>query len=98
MRPRQKALSLAYEQFRAELSAILYHEDPVSIGDAIGAPQDEYDAEAARLAAAIRSMRTRTEVAEQLHHMFGTTTDILSDKVYRAVRKFQIRAETDQRS
>jgi hypothetical protein len=47
-------LSQAYEELHASLSAILYEEDPLGAGSSVGSPNDEYDGEAARLAASLR--------------------------------------------
>ena len=51
---REKLLSQVYEELHASLSAILYEEDPLGAGSSVGSPSDEYDHEAARLAASLR--------------------------------------------
>ncbi len=46
---RTRALSRAYQDFNRRLMTILYEEDPAGVGSSVGAPEDEYAAEAAEL-------------------------------------------------
>src|SRR6266571_1349841 len=89
-----EALSLAYKQLCEELSGALYDEDPASMGSTVGAPRNEYDGEAARLASALRDTRTRNEVALHLYKMFGDCSESLVERVDKALAKFRMRSET----
>lgn len=98
MSARNEALALAYKQLCEELSAALYDEDPASMGSTVGAPRDEYDGEAARLASLLRDSRSRDEVTLHLHKMFGDHSESLVERVDKALAKFRIRSETAKRT
>ena len=72
---RQKLLSQAYEKLHASLSAILYEEDPLGAGSSVGSPSDEYDHEAARLAASLR--QTNGDARTALNRVFGEGDEAL---------------------
>jgi len=72
---REKLLSQAYEELHASLSAILYEEDPLGAGSSVGSPPDEYDHEAARLAASLRQTDGNTRTA--LSQVFGEGDEAL---------------------
>jgi hypothetical protein len=66
---REKRLSEAYAELHAGLSAILYEEDPLGAGSSVGSPDDEYEGEAARLAASLR--QTNGDARTALAQVFG---------------------------
>lgn len=72
---REKRLSQAYEELHATLSAILYEEDPLGAGSSVGSPYDEYDHEAARLAASLR--QTDGDARTALSRVFVEGDDAL---------------------
>ena len=53
----KKDLVRAYRQFCDELSKVLCEEDPLGIGSQICTPEDEYDDEAAHLAADLKGVQ-----------------------------------------
>lgn len=76
---RKQVLTDAYTKLHAEVSAVLYDEDPEGMGVTTGSPDDEYSGEATKLilhlqkrgdhenvAAAVREMYIR-QVEERLH-------------------------------
>jgi hypothetical protein len=94
---RNESLSHAYTQLCEELSAALYEEDPASMGSSVGAPLDEYDGEAARLASALRESRSTEEITLHLRDMFGECSESLAERVRKALAKFRMRSETVRR-
>jgi hypothetical protein len=72
---RERLLSQAYEELQASLSAILYEEDPLGAGSSVGSPNDEYDGEAARLAASLR--QTDGDARTALSWVFGEGDEAL---------------------
>src|SRR5438132_6100459 len=94
MNSRNEALTSAYVQLCDELSATLYDEDPSGMGSTAGAPRDEYDGEAARIAAALRNSRSRDEIASHLEKSYGNCSPALIDRVERAIAKFRMKSET----
>lgn len=72
---REKLLSQAYEELHASLSAILYEQDPLGAGSSVGSPSDEYDQEAARLAASLR--QTNGDARTALSRVFGEGDEAL---------------------
>jgi hypothetical protein len=95
---RNEAMAHAYRQLCEELSAALYEEDPASMGSAVGAPHDEYDGEAARLASKLRDVRSRDEILSHLRELFGTCSEPLAERVDKALAKFRLRTETARRT
>jgi hypothetical protein len=93
MSERNEALGLAYKQLCEELSGALYDEDPAGMGRSAGAPRDEYDGEAARMAAALRGVRSLEEIASRLRSTFGECSPSLLERVERAFAKFRIRSD-----
>jgi hypothetical protein len=98
VKARNEAMARAYKQLLNELSAILYEEDPASMGSTVGAPLDEYDGPAARLAAALHEVRARDEIASRLREMFGDCSESLAERVDRALAKFRMLSETARRT
>jgi hypothetical protein len=90
----RKELALAYERLCDELSRVLYEEDPARIGKSIGAPRDEYNEEAARLATALRTVSSRDEIEQVLQQVFHTKSTALVERVERAMTKFHWRTST----
>ena len=72
---REKLLSQAYDELHASLSAILYEEDPLCAGKSVGSPNDEYEGEAARLAASLR--QTDGDARTALRRVFGEGDEVL---------------------
>jgi aryl-alcohol dehydrogenase-like predicted oxidoreductase len=72
---REKQLSRAYEELHAALSAILYEEDPLGAGSSVNSPTDEYDGEAARLAASLH--QTDGDVRTALDRVFSQDPEAL---------------------
>lgn len=97
MNARNEALARAYKQLCEELSAALYDEDPASMGSTVGAPHDEYNEEAARLASALRNSRSRDDITLHLREIFGDCSESLAERVDKALAKFRIRSETARR-
>jgi hypothetical protein len=94
MKNRKEALAAAYERFHGELSSLLYEIDPASMGASIGAPKDEYDGMAARLAAALKDLKHDTEVDALLFQILGVRDQTLVAGVAKALRRFKLDAET----
>lgn len=92
MKTRNEALTRAYEALCQELNIALYEEDPASMGSSVGAPRDEYAAEAARLAATIKSSGSPDEVESHLREMFAATSDALVQRVEQALAKFRMQS------
>lgn len=90
----KKDLARAYEQLCDELRTVLYEEDPARMGKSIGAPRDEYDGEAVRLATALRNTRSRDQIEQLLRQIFHTTSTTLVERVERAMTKFRWRTST----
>lgn len=90
---RRHAMTQAYQQFCAELSAVLYEEDPGGFGRSVGAPLDEYASSAARLAVALKDAADGHDIAMRLHETVGTSTDQLIERVAAALSKFRNRCE-----
>ena len=84
-------LTRAYQQFCSELSRVLYEEDPARMGTSVGAPHDEYDGEAVRLAAALRDARSDEQVERVLIQAFHGAPARLVERVGRALTKFRWR-------
>src|SRR5438874_1550994 len=78
---REKVLTDAYLELHSTLSGILYDEDPLGAGSSVGSPRDEYDDEAARLAALLR--QTEGDSRTSLDRMFdaGEQTEQLAERV-----------------
>lgn len=91
---RTKLLTSAYREFKEALSRALYEEDPAGMGASVGAPLDEYDAEAARLAVALRNCVSRKDVAEALTTMFGSAPVPLIERVFAAMLRFRADSDT----
>ena len=72
---REKRLSRAYAELHAALNAILYEEDPLGAGSSVGSPDDEYEGEAARLAASLR--QTDGDARTALARVFGDGDEAL---------------------
>jgi hypothetical protein len=89
MSARNEALASAYKVLCEELSATLYDEDPAGMGSTVGAPRDEYDGQAARIAAALRSTRSRKDVASYLEKSFSKCSPALIERVERSLAKFR---------
>jgi hypothetical protein len=68
---REKVLTEAYVELHAALSEILYEEDPLGAGISVGSPRDEYEGEAARLAALLR--QTDGDARASVDRMFDAT-------------------------
>ena len=90
----KKNLARAYQQLCDELSRVLYEEDPARMGKSIGAPRDEYDGEAARLATGLRNTTSRDQIEQLLQQVFHTTSTTLVERVERAMTKFRWRTST----
>ena len=86
---RTKTLRMAYRALIEDLSRALYEEDPAGMGASAGAPLDEYDDAAARVAVALRNCESRTDVAAALTAMFGSAPDPLVDRVLAAQMRFK---------
>jgi hypothetical protein len=95
---RNEALALAYKQLWRELSSALYDEDPIGMGSKAGAPLDEYNGPAARLASALSDVRSREEIASYLQSRFGECSSTLLERVERALAKFRMRSDTAVRT
>lgn len=95
---RNDALVAAYERFHRELSNVLYECDPASMGSSIAAPRDEYDMEAARLAAALNSVKDEREICALLLKSFGVCNQPLLEGVEKALRRFKLDTETAKRT
>lgn len=54
---------------------ILYEEDPLGAGSSVSSPSDEYDHEAARLAASLR--QTNGDAQTSLNQVFGEGDEAL---------------------
>lgn len=94
MTARNQALTPAYKELCKELSASLYNEDPAGMGTTVGAPGDEYDGEAARIAAALRNIRSREEIGAYLKQTYGKCSGALIDQVEGALIRFRTKSET----
>jgi hypothetical protein len=88
-----QALGRAYQQFCQELSNVLYEEDPALMGKSIGAPLDEYGAEAARLAAALKNAQSSGEIERVVVGVVRQVTPLLLQRIERAVTKFRWRTQ-----
>jgi hypothetical protein len=98
MNPRNEALALAYKQLCGDLSKVLYEEDPASVGSAVGAPLDEYEGVAVRLASALRDVHRRDDVASHLRRLVGRSPERLVDRVDKALATFKLRCATAVRT
>lgn len=90
MKATHETLTRAYEALCEELNTALYEEDPASMGSNVGAPRDEYAAEAARLAVNVRSSSSRADVERELLKMFGVAPSPLLERVEKALAKFKM--------
>lgn len=98
MKSREETLRSAYIEFCRELSKLLYEEDPAMMGRTVGAPPDEYDSEAARLASSLRDAQTRDQVSLRLQEMFGPISDAVVTRVDDALAVFRRRIKSMGRS
>jgi hypothetical protein len=89
-----QALASAYKEFCAELSATLYDEDPAGMGSTSGAPRNEYDGVAQKIAASLRDIRSREEITPCLEKFFDAWTPSLVDRIERALAKFRLKVRT----
>jgi hypothetical protein len=94
MSTRNEALASAYKELCEELSATLYDVDPAGMGSTVGAPREEYDGQAARIAAALRGSRSREEIASHLEKSFGECSAALVERVERSLAKSRMKSNT----
>ena len=85
---RRRKLSEAYETLHLALQAILYDEDPAGFGRSVGAPENEYAAEASHLIALLRGHTRVEDVGRVLFDVFKQNTPSLTARVYEAWRQF----------
>jgi hypothetical protein len=93
-----EALKSAYKELSEELSAILYDEDPAGMGSTVGAPRDEYDGLAARIAVALRGVRSREKVTSYLEESLGKCSTDLVERIDKALAKFRLKTQTAVRT
>lgn len=98
MKSRNEALSAAYKRFHRELSSLLYEIDPASMGASIGAPKNEYDGMAARLAAVLRDIQDDTAIDTLLFEALGVRDEALVAGVAKALRRFRLDTQTATRT
>jgi hypothetical protein len=98
MSAQKDAMLAAYKQFHKELSEALYDEDPGGMGSSVGAPMDEYDGEAAKLAASLRDSSQLSDVATHLRQSFGCAPTALVQRVSKALTMFNLKCETARRT
>jgi hypothetical protein len=98
MKARNKALALAYKLLCEELSGALYDEDPAGMGSTAGAPLDEYDGVAARIASALPNVRSREEIASHLQSTFWGCSPALLERVEKTLAKFRMKSDTAVRT
>ena len=85
---RKEHLSSAYSTLHAELSDVLYNEDPDGMGVAAGAPDDEYSPEVSKLIPRLQGARDREAVAGVVRQMFPTAGESLIDRIFDAWTRF----------
>jgi hypothetical protein len=88
MSQREAAMASAYKSFCRELSTHLYDEDPAGIGSSIGAPADEYDSLATRLAVSLRNATAEAEIRSCIEELLGSSSERLVDLVAKSIEAF----------